>query len=73
MPGKENIMYGFYSPKAAKEFGTATYEKMGGGEVEVTLVHNDPDAPKSYKWDDVQCVGEVSKFLGKNWRQPCLR
>jgi 3-deoxy-D-manno-octulosonic-acid transferase len=56
--------YGWYSSKAAEDFGTIIYEKNNGEKVEVTYVSTDPQ-DKSYLWFDAVSVGEVVKYIGQ--------
>jgi hypothetical protein len=56
--------YGFVSHKSiAAGCGSSIYATPDGREVEVTCVDRDPNGWEGYKWDDVQPVGEVTRWL----------
>ena len=55
--------YGWYSAKHAALGGsTAIYTRPDGSEVEVSFVTLDANSSGT-KWDDIQCVGPVVKFI----------
>jgi hypothetical protein len=58
-------LWGFYSEKSARLFGSVTYSTPDGGEVEVTAVSLSPDY-SDYKWDDLISAGPVLKYLRTN-------
>jgi hypothetical protein len=61
-PPKPSI--GFYSVKAATEFGSLIYLSPDGQEVEVTAVYdNQESGQQEYYWADKKCVGPVTKCL----------
>ena len=59
---KTKQYYVYYSPKAAKIYGSSIYLTTDGKEVEGTLLCL-KDEESKYFWDDKQFVGPVSKYL----------
>jgi hypothetical protein len=68
------IYYGFYSEKAAQQYGTNFWQTADEGEVvvEITGVLGDKDG-SSYAWDDKMFVAEVTKYVkrGKIGEDDC--
>jgi hypothetical protein len=57
--------YGYYSAKAAEEFGSVFYKNPEGMEVRITIVDSSPNLSEiNYSWDDTVSVGEVTEFIG---------
>jgi len=54
--------YGFYSEKAARQFGTVVWKTPDGRDVHCTLVDDDPSGAR-YGFDDAVCIGEVTEFI----------
>jgi len=54
--------YGWFSPRAAEDFGTFFYTTPSGETVEVTEVSTDPEG-HGYKWSDKVAVGKVGEFI----------
>lgn len=58
----DEILYGWYSPTAANQFGSSIYLKPDGSGVEVTFV-----APASmadqYNWPDKIAIGPVVEWI----------
>lgn len=71
MSEKEEIHYGWYSAKAAQSFGTATWEKADGTQVDITCVTSDPEG-ESYMWDDKVPVGKVIRCVRARMRDDGL-
>jgi len=70
MENHEVKFIGYYSPAAARDWGTAVYLNAAGEEVEVTAVYK-PGNEVAYGWKDTICLGEVEKWVrsgrpGKN-------
>lgn len=54
--------YGFYSAKAAAQFGYAIYLMADGTKALITKVTPDKEGD-DYRWDDKVLVGEVKHFV----------
>lgn len=57
------ILYAWYSEKAAAQIGSSIYAREDGTEVEVTSVDREIEGGKDYLWDDKQYVGEVVRYV----------
>lgn len=57
---KKKVRLAWFSEKQARACGTVFYERLEGGEVEVTMVS--ADGNHGCKWDDMKFVGEVLDF-----------
>jgi hypothetical protein len=60
MNNPKEILHGWYSAKAAHQYGTSIYKSHANPDIEmtVTLVTVTKDA-SCYGWDDVVYVGEI--------------
>ena len=64
MPDKKKpAKFGWYSKEMAERNGTVIYEKLGGGELEVTCVTSDGNHGTA--WPDIRFVGEVTEYVRK--------
>ena len=61
MPDEQVKLYGFYSEKMARKYGTYVYTTPEGEEIEVTEAGRNPE--HGMGWDDVQSLGEVVKHI----------
>ena len=60
MSEKKKVKHAWFSAKQATIAGTCFYERLEGGEVEVTCVANDGN--HGCHWDDMEFVGEVLDY-----------
>lgn len=68
---KRGKLYGFYSERHARAYGTVIYSTPDGFQIEVTAVYRSR-TPSSYKWPDAGCVGEVVDFVRKGREGHCV-
>jgi hypothetical protein len=59
---------GYYSDKAAQQFGHCVYLDKVGLKVNVSAV-SEIGEPCPLLWDDTYCVGEVGKFVCSCWKE----
>jgi hypothetical protein len=59
----DKTLYGFYSAKAAKWYGTSIWMTASGEPVEITSA-SDTENGEDYLWDDKVSVGIVTTWLG---------
>lgn len=57
------ILYAWYSEKAAAQRGSSIYAREDGTEVEVTSVYREIEGGKDYLWEDKKYVGEVVRYV----------
>lgn len=66
MVEKKKPKFAWYSAEQAKLCGTVIYERLEGGEVEVTCVASDGN--HGCQWPDMKFVGEVLDFKRRGQR-----
>jgi len=63
-----NLRRAYYSPTAAKLYGSSFYKTADGSEVEVTRVEFSLKDTNTYIWDDAIVVGPVLNYIRKGQR-----
>jgi uncharacterized protein (DUF1786 family) len=66
MSEKKKVRCAWFSAEQAKKCGTVFYEKLEGGEVEVTCVSSDGN--HGCQWPDMVFMGEVLDFKRRGQR-----
>jgi hypothetical protein len=65
VPMPSQLRQAYYSPSAAKLYGSSIYRGADGSEIEVTCVEPSLESTGIYKWQDQVPVGPVIEWIRK--------
>lgn len=61
----QNLKYGWVSKKHSVDFGLSVYENIYGTYTVISFVTDSIILPEELRYDDVVCVGSVTKYVGE--------